>query len=65
MSVEDLFSKPLKVINVGLRSFAQDLRSVGVECQQVSVDPVESGRPRAGDDGLSEASLTRTSAERE
>jgi hypothetical protein len=35
MSAENLFSNPLKVVNVGLRSFAQDLRSQGVECQQV------------------------------
>ena len=35
MSIEDLFDNPLKVVNVGLRSFAHDLRAIGVECQQV------------------------------
>jgi hypothetical protein len=38
MSAENLFSNPLKVINVGLQSFAQDLRAVGVECQHVDPD---------------------------
>ena len=38
MSAENLFSKPLKVINVGLQSFADDLKTVGVACQQVEPD---------------------------
>ena len=45
MSAENLFSNPLKVINVGLQSLAQDLRAVGVECQQVDPDR----RPVDGD----------------
>ena len=48
MSAEKLFSNPLKVINVGLQSFAQDLRAVGVECQHVELDQ----RPVDGDVSL-------------
>jgi hypothetical protein len=38
MTAADLFDHPLKVINIGLTSFAQDLKKLGVECEQVSVE---------------------------
>jgi len=40
MNIENLFNNPLKVINVGLQSFAQDMRTAGIECQHVSADQV-------------------------
>ena len=55
MSAENLFGTQLKVINVGLQSFAQDLRSVGVECRQVTIDTTEPERPGADNDGTPSA----------
>ena len=43
MSIERLFDSPLKVVNVGLRSFAEDLRTVGVECQHVTITLADAG----------------------
>jgi hypothetical protein len=62
VGIERLFHDPLKVINVGLQSFAQDLRSAGVECQHVGVSPVERGDGQiARPDGA--AGQTRTGEE--
>ena len=43
----DLSSKPLKVINIGLESFAEDLAANGVEVVQMDWRP-----PAAGDERL-------------
>lgn len=42
MSVNDLFKKDLKVINMGLKSFYTDLKSQNVQVVQVN------WKPRAG-----------------
>ena len=38
MGLERLFDQPLQVINVGLTSFAEDLRNIGVDFEQVSLE---------------------------
>ena len=46
MSVEDLFSRELKVINVGLEGFAETLEGLGVPVVQVDWRPPAGGDPR-------------------
>ena len=36
-AISDLFTVDLNVVNVGLESFAHDLRSQGVPCEQVTI----------------------------
>ncbi len=43
MSVDELFGAPLRVINLGLESFAADLAEVGVEVVQVDWRPPAGG----------------------
>jgi hypothetical protein len=38
MTVADLFDQPLKVINVGLRSFAEDLKTLMVDVEHVDTE---------------------------
>ena len=44
MSVNDLFKQELKVINLGLKSFHNDLKSQGVTAGQVNWKPKASGK---------------------
>jgi FdrA protein len=46
MSPLKILGTPLKVINVGLESFAQDLREAQVEVVQVDWRPPSGGDPR-------------------
>ena len=46
MSKENAFPGPLRVINIGLQSFAEDLRSAGVEVVHVDWRPPSGGDPR-------------------
>ena len=46
MAINDLFGKELKVINVGLRSFAVELRKLDRKVVQVDWQPVAGGDPR-------------------
>jgi hypothetical protein len=48
MTVAELFSQPLRIINVGLTSFAEDLNSLLVEVEQVNI---ESGSEKSSQDG--------------
>lgn len=41
-----LFEEPLRVINIGLELFAQDLEAAGVEVIQVDWRPPAGGNPR-------------------
>ena len=44
MSVNDLFKQELKVINLGLKSFQNDLKSQGVTAVQVNWKPKAGGK---------------------
>ncbi|HOF28763.1 MAG: hypothetical protein KBA05_03715 [Anaerolineaceae bacterium] len=44
MSVNDLFKQELKVINLGLKSFQNDLKSQGVTTVQVNWKPKAGGK---------------------
>ena len=44
MSVNDLFKQELKVINLGLKSFQNDLKSQGVTVVQVNWKPKAGGK---------------------
>jgi len=44
MSVNDLFKQELKVINLGLKSFHNDLKSQGVTAVQVNWKPKAGGK---------------------
>ncbi len=46
MSVKELFSGELKVINVGLEGFAETLEGLGVPVVQVDWRPPAGGDPR-------------------
>lgn len=45
MTVAELFDQPLKVINVGLTSFAEDLKALMVDVEHV--DTESSSKPAA------------------
>lgn len=47
--VEALLRGPLKVVNVGLESFARDLAQQGVEVVQVEWSPPADGDPALAD----------------
>jgi FdrA protein len=42
----NLMQGPLKVVNIGLDGFAQDLKSQGVEVQNVDWSPPAGGDPK-------------------
>ena len=46
MKVNELFKQELKVINLGLRSFATDLKSQNVEVVHVDWRPVAGGNKK-------------------
>ena len=46
MSVNDLFQEELKVVNMGLESFYEDLKGQGVSAIHVQWKPVAGGNPR-------------------
>ncbi len=46
MSCEALFGQPIRVINVGLEGFAEDLQAAGVEVIQVEWRPPSGGNPQ-------------------
>lgn len=46
MSVNDLFKQDLKVINMGLKSFHNDLKSQGVTAVHVNWKPKAGGKKR-------------------
>ncbi len=46
---ETLFEQPLKVINVGLEGFAQDLERQGVAVVHVDWQPPAGGDPKLAD----------------
>ncbi|HHY77832.1 MAG TPA: fdrA domain protein [Clostridiales bacterium] len=46
MKVNELFKQELKVINMGLRSFATDLKSQNVEVVHVDWRPVAGGNKK-------------------
>ncbi len=46
MSLEYIFSDTLRVINIGLESFTEDLRCQGVEVIQVDWHPPTGGNTR-------------------
>jgi FdrA protein len=46
---ETLLEKPLKVINVGLEGFAEDLERQGVAVVQVAWQPPAGGDPKLAD----------------
>lgn len=43
---QDLLKGPLKVVNVGLDGFAEELKSQGVEVQNVDWSPPAGGDPK-------------------
>jgi len=45
----DLLTSPVKVVNVGLESFSQQLRSIGVPVVHVSWTPPANGDPKLAD----------------
>ena len=45
----DLLEEPLKVINIGLEGFAEELKQQGVETVQVDWTPPAGGDPKLAD----------------
>lgn len=46
MSTLPVFTQPLRVINIGLEGFAEDLRAAGVEVVQLDWQPPTGGDAR-------------------
>ena len=46
LEINDLLEKPLKVINIGLEGFAEELKQQGVETVQVDWTPPAGGDPK-------------------
>jgi FdrA protein len=46
MSCDDLFTRPLRVINIGLEGFAEDLHTAGAEVVHLDWRPPSGGDPR-------------------
>ncbi len=49
VEVNDLLEEPLKVINIGLEGFAEELKQQGVETVQVDWTPPAGGDPKLAD----------------
>ena len=49
VEINDLLEKPLKVINIGLEGFAEELKQQGVETVQVDWTPPAGGDPKLAD----------------
>ena len=47
--VNDIFGKQLKILNIGLEQFANDLISQGIPCIQLDWRPPAQGDPEAAD----------------
>jgi hypothetical protein len=48
-TVNDIFGKELKILNIGLEQFADDLKSQGIQCIQLNWRPPAQGDPEAAD----------------
>ena len=46
VEINDLLEEPLKVINIGLEGFAEELKQQGVETVQVDWTPPAGGDPK-------------------
>ncbi len=46
MSCDALFTQPIRVINIGLEGFAEDLAAAGVEVVHVDWRPPSGGNPK-------------------
>ena len=46
MTAKNLLAEPLRVVNIGLESFAEDLRGEGVEVVQLDWRPPAGGNAR-------------------
>jgi FdrA protein len=46
MSCDDLFTQPLRVVNIGLEGFAEELRGAGIEVVHLDWRPPSGGDPR-------------------
>ena len=46
MSCEELFRQPIRVINIGLEGFAEDLQASGVEVVQLDWRPPAGGNTK-------------------
>jgi hypothetical protein len=46
MSCEELFGQAIRVVNIGLEGFAEDLQAAGVEVVQVDWRPPSGGNPK-------------------
>ena len=49
VEINDLLEEPLKVINIGLEGFAEELKQQGVETVQVDWTPPAGGDPKFAD----------------
>ena len=49
LEINDLLEEPLKVINIGLEGFAEELKQQGVETVQVDWTPPAGGAPKLAD----------------
>ncbi len=49
LKINDLLEEPLKVINIGLESFAEELKQQGVETVQVDWTPPAGGDLKLAD----------------
>ena len=49
VEINDLLEEPLKVINIGLEDFAEELKQQGVETVQVDWTPPAGGDPKLAD----------------
>ena len=49
LKINDLLEEPLKVINIGLEGFAEELKQQGVETVQVDWTPPAGGDPKLAD----------------
>ncbi len=49
LEINDLLEEPLKVINIGLEGFAEELKQQGVETVQVDWTPPAGGDPKLAD----------------
>ena len=49
LEINDLLEEPVKVINIGLEGFAEELKQQGVETVQVDWTPPAGGDPKLAD----------------
>ena len=65
MKASELFSRPLKVVNIGAPAFAESLRAQGAEVEQLAWKPVASGDPKLlkALESLDDEAIDRANAE--